>query len=301
MKIQAIPALLLTAAALFRPAYAASSLRGNFKDEHNSFEAQRLLHSSHADFCWRDSYGRGVGTTINSCPSNRDKIGALCYSKCPSGWNRVGYDCHEGDRTTFFGWFRNIIKGRVIIGDPIPLTCPPGKQYDAGLCYNSCRAGYKGAGPVCWGQAPQGWVECGMGAAKSDWLCATTTGGQVMSVAKMGKFVSTLGTSSASAPAEAPGKLAAFITDLKAKFPKLTKLVEKLMEFFKSDMFKRGMQSIQVRNWFEEVGQTLALNQENGDISAADVTRLVATLISIFDPSGVSSTVGAYTHDICTY
>lgn len=46
--------------------------------------------------------------------------------------------------------------------------CPLDKEMDAGLCYVPCRAGYKGSGPVCWGEAPRGYVECGAGFAKND-------------------------------------------------------------------------------------------------------------------------------------
>jgi len=40
-------------------------------------------------------------------------------------------------------------------GQPIasltPNTCPKGKpELDTGLCYERCRAGYRGVGPVCW-------------------------------------------------------------------------------------------------------------------------------------------------------
>lgn len=38
-----------------------------------------------AKFCWRDSYGRGVGKIPTECP-DKDKIGLLCYTKCPSGY-----------------------------------------------------------------------------------------------------------------------------------------------------------------------------------------------------------------------
>jgi len=34
-----------------------------------------------------------------------------------------------------------------------PLTCGT-KQYDAGLCYPYCKAGYAGVGPVCWETCP---------------------------------------------------------------------------------------------------------------------------------------------------
>ena len=42
-----------------------------------------------------------------------------------------------------------------------PLTCAPGEEYDAGLCYPPCDYGADGVGPVCWGNCPAGTVECG--------------------------------------------------------------------------------------------------------------------------------------------
>jgi hypothetical protein len=56
-----------------------------------------------AQFCWRNSIGRGVGTIPSVCASNRDKIGLLCYSKCPSGYSRFGFDCHQNCPSTG-GW-----------------------------------------------------------------------------------------------------------------------------------------------------------------------------------------------------
>lgn len=46
------------------------------------------------DFCWKDAYGRGVGTIPDGCPDGREKIGLLCYSSCPAGMYRWGFDCH---------------------------------------------------------------------------------------------------------------------------------------------------------------------------------------------------------------
>jgi Ricin-type beta-trefoil lectin domain len=46
------------------------------------------------EFCWKDSYGRGVGTIPDGCPPGKERIGALCYSSCPSGMYRFGFDCH---------------------------------------------------------------------------------------------------------------------------------------------------------------------------------------------------------------
>lgn len=48
-----------------------------------------------AEFCWRESYGRGVGTIPQTCGDGMDKLGLLCYNKCPSGMSRFGFDCHS--------------------------------------------------------------------------------------------------------------------------------------------------------------------------------------------------------------
>ena len=43
--------------------------------------------------CWLDSYGRGVGVPISSCPSGYNKDGALCYPSCRNGYYGVGPVC----------------------------------------------------------------------------------------------------------------------------------------------------------------------------------------------------------------
>lgn len=65
--------------------------------------------AARAEFCWRDSYGRGAGTLPNACPNG---------------------------------------------------------QYDAGLCYTPCKAGYTGVGPVCWQSCPSGYPDFGVGCSK---------------------------------------------------------------------------------------------------------------------------------------
>ncbi len=51
--------------------------------------------ASGPEFCWLDSYGRGVGTIPSSCAEGQQKIGALCYKNCPDGMKRKGFDCHS--------------------------------------------------------------------------------------------------------------------------------------------------------------------------------------------------------------
>lgn len=42
----------------------------------------------------------------------------------------------------------------------IPTECP-GKDKDAGLCYDKCPAGMYGVGPVCWQECPAGYTNTG--------------------------------------------------------------------------------------------------------------------------------------------
>jgi hypothetical protein len=47
-------------------------------------------------FCWRRSYGRGVGKVLSTCPQGKEKIGALCYTPCEAGYSRQGtFDCQQ--------------------------------------------------------------------------------------------------------------------------------------------------------------------------------------------------------------
>lgn len=57
--------------------------------------AHQDIFNNQSTFCWKDSYGRGVGVPLSTCPSTKDKIGLLCYTKCPAGFTRFGFDCHQ--------------------------------------------------------------------------------------------------------------------------------------------------------------------------------------------------------------
>ncbi|EFX60420.1 hypothetical protein DAPPUDRAFT_277575 [Daphnia pulex] len=55
----------------------------------------RLLQTTSADFCWKNSYGRGIGQVPQSCGVDQERLGLLCYPKCPAGYSRKGLDCHS--------------------------------------------------------------------------------------------------------------------------------------------------------------------------------------------------------------
>lgn len=57
----------------------------------------------------------------------------------------------------------------------VPLTCKTTQEYDTGLCYDPCKSGFDGVGPVCWEICPTGKFECGA-------LCVDTADGCTDSV-----------------------------------------------------------------------------------------------------------------------
>ena len=53
-------------------------------------------------------------------------------------------------------------------GVGVPMSCASNQEYDAGLCYQQCQAGYNGVGPVCWKEA----ASYGRGVGTIPNLCA---------------------------------------------------------------------------------------------------------------------------------
>ena len=306
-----------------------------------------------AGFCWKDSYGRGVGKIPKTCPSGQQKIGLLCYDKCSAGMKRFGFDCHTACPSGFksvllmcvqnppasynrgkgyfsqtkckkaykttcakgpIKWFKkckagyagavrkckkivqkvncsalkmNPIMGKrsclkkIQLGKPRYGKCPSGQERQAGLCYNKCKkTGYKGVGPVCWSTPPKtGWVNCGMGAAKDKKTCAAVVGGQVFSVGMVAFNIATWGAASA-------GELAADASRF-AKYKKnATDLYKEYELLVKAGLLAKA-----------ESGaiKTLVKSQK-----PEDVVRAVTMITSVFDPTGITGVVSAYSYGKCS-
>ncbi len=230
------------------------------------------------DFCWKDSYGRGVGTIPTDCTGGKENQAGLCYNKCPAGMNPVGPVCwsacppgyvdhgaichidlpltrggtgwscgHRDGWGTCWLWVLQCPSGYTNAGlfcaltarptpagfsgtylDPmkntyargagtIPTACSGGREYDAGLCYDRCRAGFGGVGPVCWANGPSGWVGCGMGSARSSNVCASVIMDQVGSVGTLAADLATFGATGAAKNAANTAQQAAKYTALAKK------------------------------------------------------------------------------------
>ncbi|MFC1522640.1 hypothetical protein ACFL6Y_09545 [Elusimicrobiota bacterium] len=51
--------------------------------------------SARQPYCYKESYGRGVGAPVSACSSDKDKDGWLCYPKCKTNYNGVGPVCWQ--------------------------------------------------------------------------------------------------------------------------------------------------------------------------------------------------------------
>ena len=216
-----------------------------------------------------------------ACPSHLEGCLALCYPRCPSshpdeiGCNLCGIDC---DGQYGGGIAPSCMKKTKLSPGMTTKSCEEGYEMDAGLCYRPCAIGFTGVGPVCWGDAPPNWVGCGMGAAIDDGACAKTIADQILGPLEIIAFVATLGTSSGASSA--------------AKTQKLSKL-ETSTQALKSHLkdVARDPQSAD--------SAAAAISDLESAQTDTDKARAAAALLSVVDPTGVSSTVAAYTFDTC--
>ena len=234
----------------------------------------------------------GLKCTDSSRPEQQ---AALCYPKCRSGYSGKGPVCWASEPNCV----KEGYKGGALGNCAKKIEMSPGresagcgsKEKDAGLCYPESRSSYSGQGPVCWGEPPSGWVQCGMGAASSSSMCATAVTDQVMGPLEMTAFAVSFGGSAGASRASKANDL-----------PMLKKLGSKI-----DDCIRAVSKTSSAKNIKKAADVLLdALNAAGaaGTIMDATLTmsscelevdciRGVATFLSLFDDTGVTSTVAA--------
>ena len=118
--------------------------------------------------CWKNSYGRGVGTIPPNCNPGMDKQAGLCYKKCDPGFNGVGpvcwKSCPSGYKDDGATCRKDVhITKKDSYGRGVgKIKKIDGGEKKAGLWYKACKDGYKGVGPVCWQKScPSGYTDDG--------------------------------------------------------------------------------------------------------------------------------------------
>ena len=276
-------------------------------------------------FCRRPEYGRGTGYSwwwrdgfsndgmISRCEADNGKgkcemWGAIAYPTCQPGWHAVGCCICSPDppncaQLGLAGEFAGSCAKKIAIGSPQFGTCPGGQVRDGGLCYVPCEPGYAGVGPVCWKTPPQGWVECGMGAAKDSTTCASIVFGQVASVGQLALTVATLGSSLAGSSAGSAGKLA----QLKAQYQRLKDAYDAAKKTYPAlqtaetvaEVGLSAKKAYTAVDTFVQIGGT-AQHAPSDPVIAEDFARLAAQIAAVIDTSGVSSVIGSYTYPKCS-
>ncbi len=136
------------------------------------------------EYCYKQSYGRGVGVPLSGCPPGTEKNGLLCYPQCSFGYTGVGpvcwQQCPDGFGEAGFSCSKPGTYGRGA-GRVPDVSCPPGtpnkqgvgaaawcdngptwpwdlktakaiikcrsdEEMNGGLCYPKCKPGFEASG-----------------------------------------------------------------------------------------------------------------------------------------------------------
>ena len=276
----------------------AGSLTGkDFFDALNPFDDDQTT-------CWRESYGRGVGTIPpSSCTSGKVNDAGLCYEPCKDGYQGIAHkcwqvDCPSGYRDDglycakpFPAWNYGCPGGMTDIGvscrkdnyvrgaGTVPVaSCPSGKANDAGLCYEPCGEFYNGVGPVCWANTcPAEFpVDCGAACAKSTGDCTESIIDQTVTTVE---FVANVASIAAGAgPVMKSGNRFISQTAKMSKSAIKTQLKAKAKQIGK----KLGEEAL------ETAASSAYQAQLTGGISFADL-----------DPTGVTAVAAAFYRKTC--
>lgn len=87
----------------------------------------------------------------DQCLPGQDKIGFLCYDKCPDKWsphNEFPDSCGRcKDYSDSCDFINMLVQKRTRVGSAV--YCKPGLEKVGGLCYEPCPSGYKGESNLC--------------------------------------------------------------------------------------------------------------------------------------------------------
>jgi hypothetical protein len=247
-------------------------------------------------FCWKRSYGRGVGLIPTGC-WDRENHNDLCYARCNGGYDGVGPVCWQqcpGDWQNhpascfkhIFQWYFKHSYGRGV--GILPTGCDSDRENDAGLCYPRCSEGYYGVGPVCWkscsGSSP---VDCGAACGSSSKVCVEKIFNMVQTVLEVivnvAELVVTLGGSAITKTATGA---------LKAGFKIAKNFIKKGIS---KAAFKKFMKS-QGKKLGQVVAESTLDQLYEGAINGEDLALDIAAGM---DPTGIVAVVQSFIHEIC--
>lgn len=113
----------------------------------NKWIAERVA-AKQQTFCYKETYGRGVGVPLSTCPAGQEKNGLICYPDCKATYSGVGPVCWQGCPSGYVdtGALCHIDKALTTGGS---WVCTKKKW---GVCWwksHECPSGYTNAGAFC--------------------------------------------------------------------------------------------------------------------------------------------------------
>lgn len=173
-------------------------------------------------FCYKQSYDRGVGI-LPGCGSGKEKVGALCYDDCRSGYKSEGLFCAPTGSLSYMPG-RECTRSVPVLGCVAskPAGCRSGytdvagvcwrnaqsygrgvgseaneclsnRQMQAGLCYLTPKSDYTCTATGCLQNCASGLVACGAACAKDANTCASSIANMVVSPAILLANIATAG------------------------------------------------------------------------------------------------------------
>ena len=248
-------------------------------------------------FCWKKSYGRGVGTIPNQCSDGRlfenglcytpcksgySGNGPLCFQNCPSGYTNHPLSCYKNLLT----WFLKQSYGRG--AGTIPNNCGGG-QLDAGLCYKKCGSEFNGVGPICLKTCTGSTgIDCGAACASSRQACAAKIFEQIVSVLQVAENITKIVlTAGGSAAIKSSAKIA-MQTLFKTAQATIAKGATK-------EAFIKLTKTLAVKGR-STISESVA---EQIYVKAASGTGFKFEDFAALDSAGVADVVLAFTNEIC--
>lgn len=226
------------------------------------------------------------------CRAGFSNVGSnICSPVCPAGFRNDGAFCAKESY------------GRTA-GEP--MRCRAGTEQGGALCYQSCRAGSTGVGPVCWANAcPAAFpVNCGAACGVSSAVCAMAIMEQVQSTADLALNVASLVTTGGAAtPALRAAQTAGRGARQQLTAQARAQLRRQAREQLENGLAwqRRDRQVSQAQGWLEN-GQNLETASllmvdayEKGEFDFTQLTPSVADV----EPTGVLAVVRSFNKPIC--
>jgi hypothetical protein len=176
------------------------------------------------------------------------------------------------------------------------MICKSTEQQDAGLCYQFCKAGYTGVGPVCWGGCPANWTQCGAACGVNASACADKIINMVEATAEMVADIAgfVTGAGAAAKIAEEVKEVAEAVKDTASIAAKVNDLVSKIMA--KNQTISNDDAQTAAQN---EIGQLMAYQQSQGQ--NPDLTlNTTWDLLAKVDPTGILGAAKAFYYPLCS-